>query len=246
MNPNAIYTATDFFEPFPSADDTFAVDVEMHSRFLLPLAKLHLSRLSSDLDGVIHFVQPVEPYDGVVGDDSQGIFNHYCRLNWVGLQYVDNQCKLLCDFNFFQLANLQSKASLSKRQQQALDALREHYDDVHAGFNSAKEHFALYGALHSQRAKPPHKDSERLELLKSVGGQSEEHSCNWAALDDMPLSRHSDYHSVPQTEDGRDFIFVGELRTSHYVWSKRWALGCELLLFYDPVTRVLLTTFDWS
>ena len=246
MNPNAIYTATEFFQPFPTAEDTFAADVKKHSRFLLPLAKLDLSRLSSNLDGMIHFVQPVEPYDGVVGDNCKEYFNHYCRLNWVGFQYIENQCKLLTDFNFFQLGNLQSKASLSKRQQQTHDALCEHYDDVHDGFNSAKQHFAQHGALHRPRAKAPYKDSDRLELLKSVGGQSEEHSCNWAALDGMPLSRHSDYHSVPQTEDGRDFIFVGELRTSHYVWSKRWALGCELLLFFDPVTRISLTTFDWS
>jgi len=84
-------------------------------------------------------------------------------------------------------------------------------------------------------------------MLAALGGDSEAHSCNWSACSsDMPLVRHSDDHSVPQTEDGREFIYVGELCSGNYIRANRYVLGCELLLFYDPQTQTAITTFDWS
>jgi hypothetical protein len=204
------------------------------------------SQLSPDLDGTIHFIQPVEPYDGVVGEDCDAFFNYYCRQNWFGLRYNGGKCSLTCDFRFFKLANLEATASLTPRQQRQLSGLREHYQTVHAGFDAAKRHFALHGALYNRYASPPYEESDRLELLKCLGGQSEQFSCNWAQLNDMPLTRLSPEHSVPQSPDGRDFIFVGELRSFHYLCGPGSALCCDLLLFYDPVSQISLATFEWS
>ncbi|MCA9112997.1 MAG: hypothetical protein KDA52_23790 [Planctomycetaceae bacterium] len=243
---SALFTAMDYFQPFPEPEETFADDVDRHARFLLPLAGVNLSQLSPELSGTVHFIQPVEPYDGVVGDGGNEFFNHLCRENWVGFQYEGNKCRLACDFRFFKLARLESLEPQSDREKSTFASLTKHYDDVHSGFSSAKTHYSRHKALHSWKAKEPFSDDDQLPLLKSLGGDSEQYSCNWAAVDDMPLTRISDEHTVPRTEDGRDFLFVGELRTSHYIWSNRFALCCELLLFYDPVSRVTLTTFDWS
>lgn len=246
MQQDALFTATDFFRPFPPAEEVFSEDVTRHARFLLPIASLDLAKVAPELSGVVHFIQPVEPYDGVVGEGGDDYFDHLCRENWVGFQYDGNKCRLACDFRFFELARLESLPSRSQRQTELLDRYLHHYEDVHFGYEQARQHFLTHGALHPREEAPPFSEADRLELLKSLGGQSEQYSCNWAAVDDMPLTRHSDYHSVPRTADGRDFIFAGELSTPHYVWSRNYALGCELLLFYDPVSRVSLSTFDWS
>jgi hypothetical protein len=247
MWPNALYNSTSWFRPYPRPEDTFAVDVAEHSKFLLPCAAVDLAQLSSSLTGVIHFIQPVEPFDNVLGEGGDEFFNYYCRHNWVAYQYRSNgKCSLYCDFGFFELHRLERHKTRTPAHTARLDSILKHYEDVHAGFNESRDYFNRHGALFSPPTEPPTPDLRKLELLMAFGGPSEEHSCNWAALsENLPLNEHVG-NSLPLTPDGREFIFVGELTSFHYVWSKRYALGCELLLFYDPETQTALTTFDWS
>ncbi|MCG6158569.1 hypothetical protein [Rubinisphaera margarita] len=241
--PEDFLTAPEFLKPFPDPENVFLRDVEQHHRYLLPLATLDLSAVSPYLEGTIHFIQPVEPYNGVVGESGEEYFNHFCRPNWVGFQYVEGKCELLCDFKFFEMAQLESTTSRSPREQKAFEQLQDHYNGIHSEYRNSKDRFRSYGALYHPSLNPPFERSERLELLTLLGGESESFSCNWAALEDMPLVRHSPEHSVPILPDGREFIFIGELSTMHYIWD---APDCQLLLFYDSLTRIALTTFDWS
>ncbi|MEZ6124962.1 MAG: hypothetical protein R3C49_17595 [Planctomycetaceae bacterium] len=208
---------------------------------------MDLAELSPQLTGTIHFIQPVEPFDNVFGDGGDDFFNYYCRHNWIAYQYLENgRCSLGCDFRFFELARLESQHPESFGDAARLDAILKHYEDVHSGFRESRDYFFHHGCLYSRPEAAPTPDLRKLELLMALGGPSEEHSCNWAALSQTVPLNEDPGNSLPLTPDGREFIFVGELVSFHYVWSRHYALGCNLLLFYDPMTRTALTTFDWS
>ena len=69
----------------------------------------------------------------------------------------------------------------------------------------------------------------------------------------FPLARYPDQFEdrgkvhpcdrvLPQTEDGRDFHYIGEVEMWNYI---DYTNGV-LLLFYDPCERIALTTIDWT
>lgn len=236
-----LYEATEFFQPFPDPQTVFSRDVEKHCEYLLPLATIDLARVDPKLNGRGHFIQSFEPWDGVVGDGGDAYFNHYCRENYIGYQYNDDgRCELMTDFKFFELARSPDNEILS-----------DLYAKVRSGFAKTRAHFETYGVIHSRFRKPPYQPEHRNELIREIGAPSE--GGNWPTYD-FPLHREKmDVdgeevdHIVPLTEDGRLFIFVGALQAWHYAqYDEHFGFDCDLLLFYDPETRIGLTTFDWS
>jgi len=71
MNGETLLVDTDCFHAFPAPEDVFERDVAQHCEYLLPLASVCLSRINPDWQGEVHFVLPIEPHDGVVGDDTK-------------------------------------------------------------------------------------------------------------------------------------------------------------------------------
>ena len=87
---------------FPEASDVFFDQIEEHRHYLLPIATLDLSKINKNRDGFLHFVQPIEPYDGAVGSNTRQFHTYYCRKNWVAYSVRNGKYKLLCDFCFFE------------------------------------------------------------------------------------------------------------------------------------------------
>jgi len=219
------------FDPFPDPASVFSTALELHTRYLLPLAAVDLSSISSQLSGIVHFIQPIEPYDGVLGENSTHFHTYLCRENYVGYQYDGNRCYLATDFSYFDL----------RRRQVAGDDVPEwlesHYRDVRDGF---------------QTAQAKYRNEELSPSFQQLGGASG--GGNWAESGDVPLFRgiatfdsgSKCQSDLPLTEDGRTFLFIGRLRSFDFIHSERDALGCDLLLFYDPESQVALTTFEWT
>lgn len=241
MTRTSLFEANDFFTPFPDPTTVFNRDIEQHCKYLLPLATIDLSHINSQLRGRVHFIQPIEPRDGVVGEGGDAHFTYSCRENYIGYKYDDSgRCELATSFDYFAFARSPDHQSLA-----------DHYENVRSGFARAREHFKEHGGLHGRYGEPPYKPADRVELIRKIGPPSE--GGNWPETVDfpmdwgtMPIDDEEVDHVVPLTEDGRPFVFVGQLATYNWVLTKRPALGCDLLLFHDPETRTSLTTFDWS
>ena len=214
--------ATDYFQPFPDPEDVFAENVAEHARYLLPLATVDLAHFHPAFDQRVHFLLPKEPECGVVGEGADEHFTYLCRANYLGFQYSGDQCRLLADFQYFDLARDPSS-----------QVLLEHYKKVEAGYGNARECFAKHATLQSETSGP-------LRLADQLGGEPA--WGNWAESGDFPLLRANS--PLPLTSDGRAYMYVGTICASNYVWDA--SLDCDLLLFYDPQTQTTLTTFDWS
>ncbi|HXG12745.1 MAG TPA: hypothetical protein VNK04_23505 [Gemmataceae bacterium] len=259
MNGETLFEATDYFQPFPRAEMVFASQVERHSEYLLPLASIDLSHLSSDWEGRIHFVLPIEPYDGVIGEETREYHNYLCRKNWLGYRILDDKYDLACDFRFFLKAHAEATAPKGRKALQVRRALTAHYERVREGFRLRRKHFQEHGCLHHAWAKRKrggqYAEADRVELVRNLGGVS--FSGNWSEMGAFPLARYTHIGeggeelttAYPKTEDGRDFTFIGSIPAWHYIAENpefTSLCGCELLLFYDPRDKVALTTFDWS
>lgn len=258
MEVPPLFEETAHFRPFPDADEVFGLELELHIKYLLPLASVDLSHVIPDATGTIHFIQTIEPLDGVVGEGAEKHFNHFCRENWVGYRYDGNKCQLATDFQFFQLARLDAVEKPTGKQEKKIRQLSDHYATVCKGFELRKLHFQEYGALHNawaRKQKGVYSPDARVALVNRLGGPC--HCGNWSEGSDFPLAE-SDFTdadgiewplAVPKTEDGRSFVFVGALSTYHYIAENpdfTSPLACDLLLFYDPVSKIAITTFDWS
>jgi len=75
---------------------------------------------------------------------------------------------------------------------------------------------------------------------------------NWSGSD-FPTSRYPDTFKdrgefydtervLPQTEDGRDFTYVGQFEMWNYIGDTNGVL----VVFYDPQDRIVLNTIDWT
>ncbi|MGB7305911.1 MAG: hypothetical protein WBD13_16680 [Burkholderiaceae bacterium] len=239
-----LFEATDFFRPFPRPDEVFAGDIDKHAEHFLPLASVDLSQIKPGMDGVLHFVAPVEPYDGVVGETTTQFHDYLCRDNWVAYRVTDSRYEYAGDWRLFQK-----------------DRLAGFYEAVRLGYQRGAVRFAkngrLFGRFAEEDAAGKITAGSASALVYHLGGQCSD--ANWANMGSgVPVERFGEWvdeygdprpHVRPVTEDGRPFEFIGEMDVFNYLLGEgeaKWAGACTLLLFYDPKEKIALTTFDWS
>lgn len=252
MIGESLYSATDYFRPFPDPQDVFASNVKEHSEYLLPVATVSLEKLSSDWVGDVHFIMPIEPVGGYdrLGARSIPYHNYLCRPDWLGYKLQNNKCELACDFKFFHKAYYAVHPLENEYQIDEAQLLVSHYKNIREYFANCKDRFERFGRLTSD---PAHRNSgEQIPdemcdaLVRNLGGIS--FDSNWC-VSDFPVSRYPVQYEgeawecvVPKTEDGRDFVYIGEIE----LWVYQEYSNGVLLLFYDPVQNIALTTIDWG
>lgn len=258
MNGEVLYYDTPYFRAFPEPSTVFADEVQMHVEFLLPLASVDLSHFSKDWSGWVHFVAPIEPAEGLAGEGADGFYTYHCRPNWLGYRIIDGRYKLETDFRFF-AKHRNATPDLAAPPKKSDHSLATHYWHMRNGFRAQKERFRRYGYLVHAWAKPRffggYSKKDRQPLVQNLGGICGEG--NWANLNKFPLAPTDIWTDTagqewrtacPLTEDGRRFTYLGTISINEYVCPSPDARGmdADLLLFYDEVNQVALTTCDFS
>lgn len=235
LNGEKFFTATDYFKPYPDPKDVFSGDVEKHSEYLLPLATLDLSHINPEWSGPIHFVTPIEPEEGLVGQRKEEFHTYLCRSNWLAYQVNDGRYEFLADWRFF---NKEDCAQF--------------YIDVRASYERGKSYLDKHGCMHSHYHSAHIDTSETVELAYGIGGNTED--SNWVYGTGFPIKVHGEWfrqdgrpspHYSPLTEDGRIFEYIGSIYMYNYTIrnEESWAcLTATLVLFYDPIEKIALTT----
>jgi len=260
MNGKTLYTGTPYFRPFPAPEDVFCSDIQKHSRHLLPLASLDLAEVNKEWSGWIHFVVPRDPEECVAQPETREFHNYLCRDNWIGYRCRNDRLELATDFRYFPR---ELQPSLLKEtgetEAHSADALSSNGKDIETGYNLQKQRYQKHRYLYSPWAKTNwlgrYSKEDRMPMIQELGGMSQEG--NWVAFETIPLATDEDIEdengekwrvSVPLTEDGRRFRFIGKISIAEYVSPNPDLLNYDgdLLLFYDPDEMVTLTTFDIS
>lgn len=237
-----ITTLQPYLKVYPSDEQVFDEPVARYARHILPLVSIDLSAVNPSWQGWIHLVNTLEPYDGMVGQNTQAFHNYYLRENWIGFHINDQgRYELLGDFRYFYLES--SSESLPDLYPAQRRNLEEHYAKQHAGFAEAKTRFAQQGAFFSQsliRYNPDldlSKQSPSVILEQLGGGVG---AGNWA--DGFPLDESNEDDVRPLTPEGVPFHFIASVSGWDYCPS-----GADsILLFYEPNSKIALLTFDWG
>lgn len=136
------------------------------------------------------------------------------------------------------------------------DSMELHYAIQHAAYHQAKQHFLAHGW---NPAKPWDDAAEAAKLplyepatdcyettsgryvLGLLGGPS--WGGNWSNVTEPLLSDIGGFDGIHpiHPETGAHFVFIGSTCADAFT-----EMGTETLLFYEPESRTVLQTFDWS
>jgi hypothetical protein len=205
---------------FPDATDVFAAPADA-SPALLPLASIDLSQVNPEWTGTAHLVSPTFT-DGHVGDGTEEFHTCTCRANWIGFRLDEsNRYHFLADWSYFP---------------------DEPHDPSHFEHRRAlhREHGALVETRWLDRQRLDDLLARPLAVVESVGGTTPGWP-NWAETD-FPLATDDEEDVHPLAEDGSRFHHVAT--TVGWHWHPEGA--DRIVLFYEPVSRTALLTFDWS
>lgn len=249
MQEQNIINPKPYLKVYPNPEDVFTYPTARYFHHLLPLISIDLSAVNADWQGWIHLLNPCEPHDGLLGEDTETYNNYYCRANWIGFHLnKDNKYELLTDWQYFLLEN--DVTELAEKQSQefadvTIKELKEQYEVQHDVYAKSKAHYVEHKLLYSPYfLNPKNRTSEQPDepsnLLDQLGGGVSD--ANWTCTSDMPIDESDEENIVPITPEGKRFHFIAEVPAYHY---------CDngpdsIVLFYEPESRTALLTFDWT
>lgn len=212
------------------------------AKYMFPLLSFELSDVFEDLSGPIHFIDPIEPYDGCIGGFTAEHHSYYCRENWISFKVKDG----LYDFEG-------PEDYFAKAYWKTHDVPDSVHASVREDWKTAVDDFYVERAANY--------NNWRAALSKDLGANLRDHGvrrdnfggrpwdANWVHTVDFPMVAQDGMMELdgeplpntfhyPLTEDGRRFRYVG------FVESFDWR--CAIHLFFDPEERRALQTFDWT
>ncbi len=216
----------------------------------MPAATINVDRFLPGEPGVIHLVIPIEPFQGAPGEETpQECETWCCGEDWPGYRMLGDKCELITDFHYFELERFRNEPP---EDADYYEELKQHYASARKAFEEHRQFFRTHGWLSGAPNNPESADDDddsRMSIVGKFGGVSRDG--NWWCNGNGIPSRFSYYPdatgygedaALPRTEDERDFVFVGSAEVYHFLNDT----NAYLMLFYDPVERVVLTTFGWT
>ncbi|OBU69746.1 enolase [Stenotrophomonas maltophilia] len=225
---------------FPT--DVFPDDQAWLEQHLLPLLKIDLGVLRPELAGQLAtMLCPIEPYEGCIGEATEEHHNDFTGTNWIAFELTaGNRMRFLGNQGYF-------------IGDPALDEdAKAHIAQMRESYARARDYHAAHGRLACYSRYGKGEASER-DYLDSLGGQI---SCgNWVETAEIPAAfaleftdaandRHApdDAERVVITRDGNTFFAVAEV--AGYNWC---ATGADaIVMLYEPESRTVLFSYDWS
>ncbi|KPG86914.1 enolase [Stenotrophomonas maltophilia] len=226
--------------PFPT--DVFPADQAWLGQHLLPLLKIDLGLLRPELAGQLAtMLCPIEPYEGLIGECTEAHHNDLTATNWIAFELTaDNRMRFLGNEGYFQGNAIEDE-----------DA-RAHIAEMRDSHAKARAFFQQHGKLASYSRYGDGEPGEQA-WLDTLGGQIS--TGNWIETTDVPpafaleFTAAADDWDAPEdteraiiTRDGRKFFAVAEV--AGYNWC---AAGADaIVMLYEPVSRTVLFSYDWS
>ncbi|MFC0529871.1 hypothetical protein [Phytohabitans kaempferiae] len=231
---------------FPEPADVFVADqVDLLGRHLHPLVSIDLGQVDAGWSGWVHLLSPLEPNEGYLGDHTSAFHSPLQTANWLGFAVEDDRYRLVGDIRYFQRATTPDEVPDPWEGFRA--DLDEHCQDQERSYRAHRESYQREGSLIRLDAdgSPLYGTRAGVPLLGQLGGDAP--GGNWEDPDLFPLDiemgdRHRDGRVWPLSPAGNRFHFVATVPGWHY----RTHGADSILLFFEPVERLALLTFDWS
>lgn len=230
-----INTPMEGLTPFP--ENIFVPAQASLVNYLLPLISIDLELIHSNLQGtVIHILNPVEPYEGILGEETVEFHNAFCGENWLALTLTKgNKYRFLGREDYF--------LSAPVHKDKIDDMFIEHLKEVKDTYQKAKAAYEKRGLL------LPWQENNPQDFLDKLGG--EVYYGNWTEIAPIPPAFHMEISEatgkklpndgISISYEGNQFLYVAEVAGYNYCGHGPDAI----LTFYEPVSRTVLFTYDW-
>lgn len=228
---------------FPDAGTVFSVTQPWLKEHFLPLISIDLSALNPDWTGTtLHMLNPFEPFEGLIGEDTEEHHNEFTSANWLAFRLnAENQYEFLGNEGYFLSAPINQGKSVD-------GDLQAQVVEMRASYAKAKQQFHETGKLITD-------DCGEQAYLDTLGGEMT--YGNWPETAEIPTAfsmqlppygtSYEELDKLPNsgisiTFQGKPFYFIATV--AGYNWCEQGADA--IILLFEPVSRTVLFTFDWS
>ena len=144
-----------YLHPFPTAEDVFSRDVDLHRKHLIPLISIDASFVDPSWSGRLHVVAPKESFDGMVGEYCREFHTETCKDDVLGFRVSpDGKYEFLADFRYF-LVERGIRPDSPRFLPGLLDDIIENYENVEKSFSKTRAHFEATGCLNPNPGRQP-------------------------------------------------------------------------------------------
>lgn len=226
-----------YFKPFPEIDKIFVENQSWLKEHFLPLISIDLGVFKDEWRGqIVHILNPIEPYEGYIGEKTKDYHNEFTGENWLAFKLTaDNRYEFLGNEGYF---------------------IRTKYHNVwkdEDNFNKKFEDYKKCKALFQELGYLTNICWENKEpssnLLSELGGNLDNHSgMNWFDGRKTPKAFSNNLENG-RGEDGYQILYQDN---PFYLIATvpAWYYGCSgadsIILMYEPISRIVLFTYDWT
>ncbi len=236
----------DILRPFPPVEDVFVPKQVGLARHLHPLVSVNLEAVNPGWSGWVHVVGPIEPYAGLLGEHTVDFHDTFVRTNAFIVALDGNRYHFKGDSRYFLMAH--AREDLPQHAQVAHDELAVHYEEAEAAFRRAEASYRKHGRLYmlDDKGRISSGNTEPQPFIEQLGGATP--YANWTVTTEFPVEPAvkpggpEPKQVWPLSPAGRRFEFVA----STPGWLYRRDGADSILLFYEPVEKLVLLTFDWT
>lgn len=230
-----ITIAQPYLTLLPDNDTVFAPESAFLAKHLLPLVSIDLSIFNPAWQGKIHLVNPIEPHECYIGSETTEFADKFANENWFILQLNDKyQYEWLGNRNYFQLENPNCD-----------EELKQHSQEMHQDYLELKQRFIDTGRV-IPSSDIRYKNNHPTALLNQLGGET--YGSNWLS----PIDEHFVLKFInADTDDQEVHVYDHQGLRYYFVASASGWEYCshgadDILMFYQPETKRVLFSFDWT
>ena len=240
-----IQELNDHLQAFPKAEDIFVKEQPWLKNHFLPLMSIDLAEINPEWAGQkVYMICPFEPYSGCIGEETSNYHNEYTSCNWLAFRLTDDdKFEFLGNEGFFKRTDIHGWDFNSETEKE-FQKMKEKY-------LQNKEGFAEYGYIPSRSYKDKEGNIHKGNLLDRLGGEIL--YANWTCdvedgiypkAFDMKVQTNEDIEDtvVSISYQGNPFYFIAD--TASYNWCGGYIDA--IIMLYEPVSRIVLFTFDYS
>jgi hypothetical protein len=218
---------------YPDPADIFVPDEVDLARHLHPLLSVDIGVVNPAWSGWLHVLSPLEPFEGHVGDATEPFHSPLLRTNWIGFRIENGRYRLSGDPRFFALETPERLAP------DFLQQLKKHYSAEEDSYRAIRAGYRQHGKLLRRPDYHPGKFFD--ELGEGNGGPDGNWTMSEFPTSSVTFDRRGPTRYWPLSPSGRKFEFIILVAGWNYRES-----GAGILLFYEPVERLALLTFEWD
>lgn len=239
-----IEQTNEYLSPFPNLDNIFVAHQSWLKDHFLPLISIDLGMLKPEWQGqIVHIINPFEPEDGVIGNATHEFHNEFTGENWLAFKLTDdNRYEFLGNEGYFLRSPIHDY-QVDKYFQNYITQAIEYHQKQH-------EFFKQHGFIaHLENPKYEEKWNKH-NLLDDLGGGFG--YGNWVGCCEIPSAfvqnvqenapENTPNDGIAISYQGKPFYYIGSVAGYYYC---NWGAN-SIIVMYEPISKIVLFTFDWT